>query len=194
MKTYKNLPRPEKTAWEKKNIRRYFPVWFNDFCYGIYNIFRWMPVIYKDRDWDDYYITKIFQKKIEYQRNYIVSHDRHTSAYRDGQWMTVVLNLIEREHSEFYNLEYMDYEDIEYSFKEVEGNSELSQLVMVTKSENYSEFISKYPSAASKVLVKFPEVENYPANFAHYIASYRQQKCRRLIFDILKEKSIGWWD
>ena len=194
MKTYKNLPQPEKTAWEKKNIRRYFPTWFNDFCYGVYNIFRWIPTIYKDRDWDDYYITKILQKKIEHQRDYIVYHNRHTSAYRDGQWMTTVLNLIEREHDEFYNLEYMDYQDIDYSFKEVEGNSLISQLIMVTKSEKYSEYIAKYPSAARQVLAKWPELKNDPARLSRYIASHRQTKCRQLIFNILKEKSIGWWD
>lgn len=194
MKTYKNLPQPDKSAWEKRNIRRYFPTWFNDFCNGVYNIFRWIPTIYRDRDWDDYYITKILQKKIEHQRNYIVSHNRHTSAYRDGQWMTVVLNLIEREHAEFYNLEYMDYQDIEYTFEEVEGNPEYSQLVMVTKSEKYSEFIAKYPSTARRVLRDNPHIKDKPDQICHMMSNYRQRKCRQLIFDIMKEKSIGWWD
>ena len=38
----------------------------------IKNIIRWIPVLWKDRDWDDWYIYKILQKKIEYQRKEII--------------------------------------------------------------------------------------------------------------------------
>ncbi len=65
MKFYKPLPIPKDTAWDRKTWRRYVPIWLKEFVDGTTNIIRWVPTLYRDRDWDDFYITKVLQKKIE---------------------------------------------------------------------------------------------------------------------------------
>ena len=75
MKVYTKLPMPADSSWGKKTWKYYSPIWFNIFAEGVYNIIRWIPTIYKDKDWDDFYITKLLQVKIEHQREYLVKHN-----------------------------------------------------------------------------------------------------------------------
>lgn len=47
------------------------------FISNIKNVIRWLPVIWKDRDWDDYYIFEVLKFKLKNQAEYIGYHDRH---------------------------------------------------------------------------------------------------------------------
>ena len=194
MKEYKKLVLPKDSAWERKTWRRYVHWRISYFIDGVHNIIRWIPTLYCDRDWDDYFITKILQKKIEHQRNYLVKHNRHTNINNDNYWMTVVLNLLEREHDGHYECEYMDYIKQDMIFTPIEG-TDSSSLEFETKWENLDEYINKYPGTKYRVIrenkgVDFTEKDR----LAMYMAQYRQHKCRNLIFEILKRKSICWWD
>ena len=189
MKHYTKLPIPKDRAWDRKTFKNKFlriVHWrIKNFFEGIWNIIRWAPTIYKDKDWDDYYITKLLQKKIEHQRKYLVKANRHTNVPRDNFWMTVVLNLIERKHEEYYAMERYDYmvlndEDI------------LGDLL----SENLDEYILKYPSAKRAALKKYAKNPRLDDNetLSLYMGYVRQDKCDDLIYEILKRHSAKWWD
>jgi hypothetical protein len=180
---YSKLPLPKKSAWKKKSWRRFVNWRIKDFIDGVKNIIRWIPVLYKDRDWDDYFITKMLQKKIEHQRKYLVEHNRHLTVDKDNFWMTVILNLIEAEHQDYYGCEYMDY---------YESEGFLSDTLSV---DNLDEYIAKYPGAKRAVLKKYPNHDfSEKKRLAFYMSGHRQKKCRDLLFEILKRKSINWWD
>lgn len=34
--------------------------------YGIINLIKWLPIIWKDRDWDEYFLYKILHKKLSH--------------------------------------------------------------------------------------------------------------------------------
>ena len=105
MKRYRPLGIPSDSAWERKTIRKYVP---NSILYmldGIANIIRWMPTLYKDRDWDGNYIFEILEKKIEFQRSYLVKHNRHMGVPNDNYYMTICLNLINLIKEDYYELE-----------------------------------------------------------------------------------------
>ena len=180
---YSKLPLPKKSAWKKKSWRSFVNWRIKDFIDGVRNIIRWVPVLYKDRDWDDYFITKMLQKKIEHQRKYLVKHNRHREIGRDNFWMTVVLNLIEAEHQDYYGCEHMDY---------YESEGFLSDILTV---DNLDEYINKYPGTKRAVLKEYTDRDfSDRMTLAFYMASHRQKKCRNLLFEILKRKSINWWD
>lgn len=183
MKTYTKLQIPNDSAWNRKTWRRYVPTWITTFVNNCANLVDWLPVIWKDRHWDDYYITKILQRKIELQRNYLVQANRHLTIDRDNQWMTLVLNLIEREHEDYYGMEYMEY--VEYG----EG------LFDPMKSEHLVDYFQKYPNDVRKVMRKYRGTDFTDKHrLAVYVSMHRQHKCRNLIFEILKQKSAQWWD
>jgi len=188
MKTYTKLPMPKDSSWSKKTWKYYSPIWFNKFTEGVYNIIRWIPTIYKDKDWDDFYITKLLQVKIEHQREYLVKHNRHERISEDNFWMTVVLNLIEREHEEYYAMEKYEY---------IEMNDNLNTLTY--KSEHLQDYINKYPGTYYKIIksidVGAPRMHDIDKDYiALQMGIERQEKCRRLLFRILRDKSQQWWD
>ena len=58
-----------------------------DFIRGVKNLWRWLPIVWKDKDWDPTHIYKILQFKLEQQAYAIGSRDRHTGAKRDAELM-----------------------------------------------------------------------------------------------------------
>ena len=187
MKQYTKLPIPVDTAWDGSRYRLegYIHWRIREFFTSVKNLIVWLPTIWKDRHWDDFYITKILQRKIELQRAYLVSANRHLNIDRDNYWMTVVLNLIERKHEQYYVME--PYEFITIG-KDVFGHIE---------SENLNEYIAKYPAAKRAAIKKYAKNNkslNDKENIAFFMGHVRQQKCDDLIFEILKKHSSEWWD
>jgi hypothetical protein len=43
----------------------------------IKNVFRWLPTIWKDEDYDDHFINEIFIKKLEHTRDFFLSDRTH---------------------------------------------------------------------------------------------------------------------
>ena len=56
---------------------------FRDFYRRVRNVLRWLPTIWKDRDYDDSYITEILIKKLEFTRDFYLS-DKAYSAEADN--------------------------------------------------------------------------------------------------------------
>jgi hypothetical protein len=111
-----------------------------------------------------------------------VQANRHTNIDRDNKWMTLVLNLIEREHEDYYGMEYADY--IEY------GEEFLSMM-----KDNLADYLAKYPNDVRRVLRSHPELHPSDTHtIAFRVSHLRQKRCRNLIFEILKRYSAQWWD
>lgn len=198
MTQYRKLIHPKDSSWDRKTWRRYAPYWFVKLWDGICNIVRWIPTIYKDKDWDDYFITKILQKKIEHQRAYLVYHNRHMGLEQDNRDMTWLLNLIERKHEEFYSLEKLDYHEVDMIFTPIESNPELSELTFKTKWENLDAYLAKYSGAVRRVKNKYPGVDFSGIKgkelLSSYVSIYNQERNDRLIWKIMEERSKRWWD
>lgn len=196
MKTYEKLTIPEESAWNRKGVFAW--IWrkthwrIRYFIGGIKNIFRWMPTLYQDKDWDDWYILTILQKKIEFQRKEIIYANRHIDVDRDNRDMTIVLNLIERVKDEFYNTEYLDYEESNFRFESIGDNENLRSLEVDVLSERYDEFLKKYKSSVRKVLKEKSNLSK--RDLCYYVSKHNQEKAHNLLFKILKERMRWWWD
>jgi hypothetical protein len=196
MKNYEKLIIPEDSAWNRKGLSAW--IWRNlhwrirYFIGGIKNIFRWIPTLYKDKDWDEWYILTILQKKIEFQRKEIIYANRHIDVDRDNRDMTIVLNLIERVKDEYYNTEHLDYEESKFRFEPVDEDRVLYSMEQDVISERYDEFLKKYPSSVRKVLKQRPNLTK--KDLCYYVAKHNQEKAHNLLFKILKERMRWWWD
>ena len=195
MKYYQKLKLPKDSSWGKKTWRTYTHWRIKYLIDGIHNIIRWMPTLFHDKDWDDYYVTKMLQKKIEYQREYIVKHNRHTRVDEDNFWMTVVLNLIEREHEEYYALEKYDYTESNIKFIDSETHPGSYEMLDELVWEELDIYLTKYPSAVRKVKQQYPDKDfTDKETLSLYVGIYNQKRNRNLIFEILKRYSNRWWD
>jgi hypothetical protein len=193
MKNYKKLTIPKDSAWSRDTLWRNLHWRIRYFLIGIKNIFRWIPTLYQDRDWDSWHIYTILQKKIEYQRQEIINANRHTEIDRDNRDMTIALNLLERVKEEYYGMEDFDYSETEFDFIPVEDNPNLKEMKMTVLSENYDEFLKKYPSSVRKVL-KENGNDLEKRNLCHLVAKHNQEKARKLLFKLLEQKIERWWD
>jgi len=195
MKIYTKLPIPKDTAWDRKTWRRHAPIWFKEFVDGVTNIIRWIPTLYRDKDWDDFYITKILQKKIEFQREHLVKHNRHLSIPQDNRDMTWVLNLIERKHQDYYQLEKYDYEDSEFVFTPYAEDPNYSQLDIKINSESWDKYLDKYKGAARRVKKAYPNKDlSDKHDLVFWVARYNQERAEKLLWKIMAERSVRWWD
>ena len=73
MKKYKKLIVPNDSAWDRNWLWRNLHWRIRYFIIGVKNIFKWIPTLYKDKDWDSWYIYTILQKKnrVSKKRNYL---------------------------------------------------------------------------------------------------------------------------
>ena len=193
MKTYKKLPIPKDSAWDRLTLFDRLHWRIRYFLTGCRNLIKWAPTIFHDRNWDGNYILKILQKKIEFQRKELVNANRHTRIESDNRDMTIVLNLLERVRHEYYQMECMDYWDSEMVFSAVPNKPNLKSIDVVIKSERYNEFLSKYPSSVRAVVKEHGEQDD-KNRLCLMVSYYNHEKANKLLFRILEERLAYWWD
>jgi len=171
-----------------------------EFFRNIKNLWRWLPIIWKDRDWDDHYIWEILKTKLKHQSHYIGSRDIHTSAKYDAERMMWCVRLIEKIQDEHYAGEYMDYNESRYNWLDIDDDSGHKQLEIEEVSENYDEYFAKHKAAVRKVLAnKEHQIfvlndDNYKQRLAMNVGRYNEKRAQDLLFKLLNRDIRGWWD
>ena len=177
----------DKWYWKLRRWIKYnLPYLHLEFIRGIENLWRWFPVIWKDRNWDDYYIYKVLQFKLKNQAKHIGDHDLHTRAKRDAEKMMTCVRLIDKITDEYYGMEYMDYYDHNFNF----GNPSFE--MDVTKDELDTYFVM-YPLTFKKVQAQYGDNKDRSST-GLLMGMDRQEKARKLLFKILEQNIESWWD
>ena len=197
----KNRPRPNL-------FRRIYLWWDNDGKYfhkyakqGIKNLIYWFPIIWKDRDWDDHYIFEILKHKLTSQANYIGRRDFHTRAQLDAKRMRLCTSLIDKVQEEDYAMEYMDYHKDRVWFTPCEDREGSSLYNSETISENFDDYFKKYPLIYKRVIngegvftLDGRTESEMKRVIAQNIAHINQDRAHKLLFKIMEENILGWWD
>jgi hypothetical protein len=155
---------------------------------SIKNVIRWLPVIWRDKDWDESFIYKILQFKLKNQAEYIATRDWHTRAKRDAEIMMTCVRLIDKINEQYYGMEYFEYYD--YDMFPVNPNRFLE--FNVTKDE-LDTYYAKYPLKFKKVIAQYG-LSKDRSSTALLMGDDRQRKARKLLFKILDENIETWWD
>lgn len=66
-----------------------------NFFANVKNVFRWLPIIWKDRDYDWAYILIILQFKLKNLKERYESEELYVGQERDAEWLNVCIKLIE---------------------------------------------------------------------------------------------------
>jgi len=194
MKTYKPFLIPKDSAWERKTWRSYTPHWFLNFIDGVINIFKWIPVLYKNKDWDWRYIYDILEFKLLQQRNYLVAANRHTSIPETNRDITICLNLIQRVKEEYYTCEYFDYFKSKHWFDPTDETEQYFTYHSEIIWEKFDDYFAKYPIQYKKVLQKYSDKIENKQNIAFWIGRENEQRAQNLLFKMLNQKLNRWWD
>ena len=92
---------------------------------GIKSIFQWLPIVWKDRQWDHQFIYAIFRHKLHLTEQFIRNHGVHVNNIKDADKIKVCVILLDRlmkdeyhemafkNHSEKWGNPAMIFKDIE---------------------------------------------------------------------------------
>ena len=167
---------------------------------GVKNIVYWLPIIWKDRNWDHRYIYTILEHKLKAQSKYIGGRDWHEGAKRDAEIMMTCARLINKVSDEFYSSEYTDYHKDKHWFtpSTKEGYSDWNSR---TLHEDFDKYFAKYPLSYKKVMngsgpfnLDGKDANDVKKSIAMNIAYVNQERAHKLLFKILQENIEKWWD
>ena len=167
-----------------KNIKYYY----RNIKLGFKNLWYWLPIIWKDRNWDNYFIFEVLKHKLKSQADYIGSRNYYTQAQLDSKRMKICIKLIDIIQDESYYTEYGDY-------YENKVGTELSIFKSEIILENFDDYFKKYPRIYKKVLngegpftLKDEDEAEKKRLIARNIAHINQERAFKLLFKILEEK------
>jgi hypothetical protein len=153
------------------------------------NLYRWLPIVWKDQDWDHYFIYEVLKFKLKNQAEYIGKRGLHLSAKRDAEIMMTCVRLIEKIQDEYYASEYFEYYKSHLEFKKLE-NSELFEITETVTSEVLEGYFKKYPLIYRLV----PDLAAPKSRIAFQMAKINQERAHKLLFKIIQENIQSWWD
>lgn len=69
---------------------------------GIKNLWKWRKTIYKDRDWDQWFIYEILKTKLKFQAEYMAKHGITLTAHEKAKEMLECVDMIDKVQNEYY--------------------------------------------------------------------------------------------
>lgn len=134
---------------------------------------KWLPIIWKDRHWDHWFILEILRHKIRFQRENIYKYGHHVRAHYDCKQMRIAELLIKRLQDDDYHRHFMD--ELEAKWGELEFNDRGLKRTKVLTAEDQA--------AESKEHKK-----------AHEYSQYMKSQDYDYLFKHLKKHLEKWWD
>jgi len=191
-------------SWIRKKLE-FIPLWWyhdgsnmhRNFARGVKNLIYWFPIIWKDRNWDSHYIFEILKHKLTAQSNYIAEQNRHVNAQTDARDMRLCVELMKLVDDGFYEGEYADYQKTKNWFEPIGNGS--STWESKELEENFDDYFAKYPLIYKRTLngegpFGMEGTERSKQVIAMNIGHINQERAHALLFTILKQNILGWWD
>ena len=195
-----------KKPWIIRKLE-FIPLWWNhegrylhkEIRTGLKNIWYWLPIIWKDRNWDSHYIFDIMIHKLKAQSKYIGSRGIHLRAERDAEIMMTCVNLMKLIQDDFYSSEYSDYHKTKHWFEDVPGKEGYSSWESKLLEENFDDYFKKYPLIYKRVLNgegvfgregRKEDKQVIAMNIGHI----NHDRARKLLFKLMEENIERWWD
>ena len=107
--------------------------WWYDFKYGVQNIFAYLPVLWKDRDWDHQFFLVLMNKKLERMERNIRVTDRHMNSQESAKNIRHVRFALGRlikgdYHENVYRPHYDKWGEPEWRFEQISEEPYASEL------------------------------------------------------------------
>lgn len=167
-----NFLKGERIVRDIINFLRY------DIKRGVWNLIRWFPVVWKDRNWDQYYIYCILHHKLNLMEKNIRSNNNHTRAIKDANDIKKCVLILNRLIEDNYH---------ENSFKrhdEKWGHPEL----------NLGNNRKVYIFHKNVLTEKDEQEEIKDSKRSHKHAMNLKKQDLEILFDTMKKHIECWWD
>lgn len=160
--------------------------WFKRKFWQIKNVFKWLPVIWNQYDFDYVYSVDVFKFQLEKQADYLDSDKSNTLCVKNkAKRIRMILRLMDKVYCGDYELEYID------KFEEIygKGSSELS----FVETENPSLLSMKRKYELTENEDKVEEMnQTYHTLFLKSVK--KQKRAHKLLWDLIEHNIQSFWD
>lgn len=157
--------------------------WINRIIWKILNIIKWLPILWKQFDFDYRYAIDAFVFQLEKTATFLEGNKTYTvCAKTNGGKLRTILKLIKKVREEDYAMEYMDEVDnkypgaMDFCFEDIKEKPGFSELKFKYQYWDNHEEIKKF-------------IDERKA-----ISKFKQQKAERILIELMKHNLPRAWD
>lgn len=156
----------------------------NSIITSIKNIFRWIPIIWKDRDWDHTFLYKVLRFKLSNMERYSRNNGHHVNSERDANRIKICVNLLNRLLND-------EYHDIVFKKHYEKWGKPKFNWTDIKDRPNYSELKIIKPNVVTK---EDEEKESNEYRNLMQIEANSRQRDIDYLFEIIRKHHQEWWD
>jgi hypothetical protein len=158
---------------------------------SVENLIHWLPVIWKDRDFDSYFLeTLIITKLNRMSKRFDPGH--HEGAGHYAARMRTACTLLTRVHDEYYSSEYMNYYHQDFIIRP-DGVLDWHQPIF----DELGQYFDRYPKAYKYVINKYKDQPGHimsRVGIAIRMGTYLEDKARKTAYKMIANYYSYWWD
>jgi hypothetical protein len=158
------------------------------FVHGIKNLWRWLPVVWKDRGWDQSFIYTILAFKLRQQAKSMRDADFIMEAQERAAQMDEVAQRLENLNSEFEYFESTGYEELEKKYHGVKY-----EFVPTNETKEY--FTLEYIDSEGNIITNSDYIKQYKKERAalHKKTQKQIESYRKETFKMIADNIETWW-
>jgi len=158
--------------------------WPRQIRQGIKSLIIWFPVIWRDRNWDNFYIYQILRHKLHLTEQLIRNHGHHLYHIEDANKIKICVTLLDRlikdeYHENVFKNHYKKWGEPNMNFKDW------------GEAPNYKVLEIKYPNVKTE---KDKELQSKQFRLKSKLEAAMREQDLDLLFILMRKHIQGWWD
>lgn len=153
------------------------------FFYRIWNIIRWIPILWKDR-WDDYYYLLSI---IEYKLKRIKSTKE---KFQRIDLLIHILPILKEGYNSMHDYYTSDINFVEVEDKDYDGEK-LYTIEVIMIEDNLKEFLALHKNKTRQVRAQYPDKDDY--HVAMHVTRMVEEQAKRVFFGSMSKYYDSWW-
>lgn len=159
-------------------------IFIRNIIIGIKNLYYWFPIIWNDRNWDQYYLYVILKHKLKKMEKYQRVHGITSNNEKTAKKIKLCVNLLDRIIKDDYimNALYLHekkWGEVDIKFTPIEDNEEYGELNIELKKETTQE-------------EKMTEERRRLRLYKH--SDYMKKQDIDMLFETMRKHVECWWD
>lgn len=152
--------------------------------YGIENLILWFPVVWKDRNWDHYFIYVMVRHKLHLTEQLIRNHGHHIRNIKDADDIKLCINLLDRLiEDDYYESAFKNHDkkwgEVKVRFEDCDDNPEMQEFHIDRPNANTSKEKEKEKKDFFKAYKRETDLREQDLD---------------MLFKYMRRKIQCWWD
>ena len=167
--------------------------WLKRKIWQIKNLFRWLPIIWKQYDFDYRYSIDVFKFQLQKQAEFLESDKSFTLCAKDrAKRIRTVIKLMGKVYEDDYSMEYVD------KLKELYGEDVLEVSFVETNDITFNDFSGKTEKLFSmrykyETWDNADEIEKVKEKLIKE-SHVKQMRAHKILWSLIEKDIRDWWD